>query len=237
MSEQLGRIERPSAERFRHGKKLYLVPLIYSGDDAPNEYKEKHSRYWEQAAEQLHNLASKIGNVKRVYHESIYQAGDDAMKAADRLNPSSCLIAKTQCDHGAIFEPLEDKELLAEVMDWQRCLMLGFMSEEVERRVFEFYLEAVKRRDEAMARRIGETLKDDEAGVLFIREGHTVQFAPDIEVFSVFPPALDEIHRWQRDQAGRVKETVPEQSVASPQRKTERARRKTRKTAGSQPKD
>jgi hypothetical protein len=206
MSEQLGRIERPQAERFRHRKKLYLVPLIYSGDDAPDEYKERHSRYWGQVAEQLHNLASKIGIVKRIYHESIYQVGEDGMKAVERLNPSSYLIAKTQCDHGAIFEPLEEKELLEDMMDWQRCLMLGFMSEKVGRRVFEFYHEAAKKRDEALARKIGETLKDDEAGVLFIREGHTVQFPPDIEVFSVFPPALDEIHRWQRE-PGRPGET------------------------------
>ena len=43
-------------------------------------------------------------------------------------------------------------------------------------------------------------LKPDEVGVLFIREGHTVQFPQDIEVFSIVPPVLDEIHRWQRDQ-------------------------------------
>jgi hypothetical protein len=235
MSEQLGRIERPQAERFRHRKKLYLVPLIYSGDDAPDEYKERHSRYWGQVAEQLHNLASKIGIVKRIYHESIYQVGEDGMKAVERLNPSSYLIAKTQCDHGAIFEPLEEKELLEDMMDWQRCLMLGFMSEKVGRRVFEFYHEAAKKRDEALARKIGETLKDDEAGVLFIREGHTVQFPPDIEVFSVFPPALDEIHRWQRDQAARVRQTIPEQRAATPQVDAEGAKRKTKRRTRNKP--
>ena len=37
--------------------------------------------------------------------------------------------------------------------------------------------------------------------LLFIREGHRVQFPPDIEVFSVAPPVLDEIHRWLRDRS------------------------------------
>jgi hypothetical protein len=37
--------------------------------------------------------------------------------------------------------------------------------------------------------------------LLFIREGHLVQFPRDIDVFSVAPPALDEIHRWARDRA------------------------------------
>jgi len=42
-------------------------------------------------------------------------------------------------------------------------------------------------------------LKADETAILFIREGHAVQFPQDIEVFSVAPPALDEIRRWLRD--------------------------------------
>jgi len=65
--------------------------------------------------------------------------------------------------------------------------------------VSEFYVAASRNRYEHIARRIDETLKANEAGMLFIREGHMVQFPQDIEVFSVSPPALDEIHRWQRE--------------------------------------
>ncbi len=209
MSQQLGKIERLEAERFRRGKKLYLVPLVYSSDEAPNEYKEKHNRYWQQVAEQLMNLASKIGDVKRVYHESVYQADKDGIEAVERLNTGSHQIARAQCERGAAFEALEDKALLEEVMDWQRCLMLGFLSAKVERKVYELYVEAAKNRDQAIARKIDETLKDDEAGLLFIREGHSVQFPADIEVFSVAPPALDEIHRWYRDRAGLRPEDKP----------------------------
>jgi hypothetical protein len=46
--------------------------------------------------------------------------------------------------------------------------------------------------------------------LLFIREGHMVQFARDIEVFSVAPPALDEIHRWLRETSSREAESKPE---------------------------
>ena len=201
MPEQLGKIERLEVERFKQGKKLYLVPLVYSGEEASDEYKEKCGRYWQQVAEQLTNLTSKIGRVNRVYHESIYQSGEDGMKAVERLNPSSYHIVKIQCDNSAIFETVEERELSEEVMDWQRCLMIGFISDKVVKKVSEFYVEAVKKRNELIAKKISETLKDDEAGLLFIREGHSVQFPSDIEVFSIFPPALDEIHRWLRDQA------------------------------------
>jgi hypothetical protein len=199
--EQLGKIERLEAEYFKQGKKLYVVPLVYSGERAPDAYKEKCDHYWQQVAEQLANLATKIGKVKRVYHESIYQCGEDGLKALERLNPSSCQIARIECDNGAIFEAIEEGELLEEVTDWQRCLMMGFISDKVANKVSESYLEAAKKRNEFMAKKISETLKQDEAGLLFIGEQHSVQFPTDVEVFSIFPPALDEIHRWLRDQA------------------------------------
>ena len=211
MTEQVGKIEKLPAEHFKQGKKLYLVPLIYSSEDAPSEYKEKCSRYWQQVTEQLGNL-EKIGKVNRIYYESISQSGEDGMKVMERLNPSSYQIAKSKCDNGALLETIEREELLDEAMDWERCLLVGFVSEKVASKVSEFYVEAAKKRYEFMAKRISETLKDNEAGLLFIREGHRVQFPSDVEVFSVFPPALDEIHRWLRDQAVTEKEETKEET-------------------------
>jgi len=234
--EQLGKIEKLEVECFKQGKKLYLVPLVYSGEEAPDEYKEKCSRYWQQVAEQLTNLASKIGRVNRVYHESIFQCGEDGMKAMERLNQSSYQIAKTQCDNGAIFETIEERELFEEVMDWQRCLMLGFIGDKVASKVSEFYVESVKKRNEFMAKKISETLKDDEAGLLFIREEHSVQFPGDVEVFSIFPPALDEIHRWYRDQARLEIEKLTEESKGKTKGEAEEVEKKTRKRTKREPK-
>ena len=236
MPEQLGKIERLEVERFKQGKKLYLVPLVYSGEDAPDEYKEKCSRYWQQVAEQLTNLASKIGRVNRVYHESIFQCGEDGMKAMERLNLSSYQIAKTQCDNGAILETIEERELFEEVMDWQRCLMLGFISDKVASKVSEFYVEAARKRNEFMAKKISETLKDNEAGLLFIREEHSVQFPSDVEVFSIFPPVLDEIHRWYRDQARLGIEKLAEESKEKTKGEAEKVKKKTRKRTKREPK-
>jgi len=237
MPEQLGKIERPEAERFKHGKKLYLVPLVYSGEEIPDEYKEKCSRYWQQVAEQLANLASKIGMVNLIYHESIFQSGEDGMKAMERLSPGSYQIAKTQYDKGAIFETVEERELFEEVVDWQRCLMLGFISDKVASKISEFYVDAAKKRNEFMAKKISETLKDNEAGLLFIREEHSVQFPSDIEVFSIFPPALDEIHRWYRDQARLGIEKRAEESKGKTTGKAGGVKKKTRKRTKKEPKE
>jgi hypothetical protein len=209
MPEELGRIEKPPAERFAKGRKLYLVPLVYSSKDTPPEYNERTSRYWQEVKEQLSNLEVKIGKVNRLYHEMISLADEEGMKVMERLNPESYQIGKGKCDNGAVFEIIENEELLAESIDWGKCLLVGLASLKVATKVSEFHVEALEKRYEFMAKRIDETLQSDETGLLFISQGHSLQFPSDIEVFSVFPRALDEIHRWMRDQVGKEQETEP----------------------------
>jgi hypothetical protein len=206
MAEQLGKVERLDVEHFGGKRKLYLIPLIFYGKEAPAEYVEKFNLYWEQVSQHIANLELKIGKVNHVYHESIVLAGENGLKVIEKLNPTCYQIAKDKCQSGAVLEATEDKELAEEGMDWERCLLMGFISQKVAKMVSEFYIEASRKRYEHIAQRIDETLKDNEAGILFIREGHMVQFPPDIEVFSVAPPALDEIHRWQREQVTEKRE-------------------------------
>jgi hypothetical protein len=199
MAEELGKIEKPEAGQFRNRRKLYLVPLLYSWQDAPVEYAVKFGLYWEQVKEHVANLESKIGQVNRIYHESVTTTGEEGLKILEKLNPASSQVVQEKCNCGAQFETIEDKDLLEESMDWERHLLMGFLSEKVANLVSQFFGEALRKRYEYMAKRINETLKENEAALLIIREGHMVQFPSDIEVFIVAPPALDEIHRWLRD--------------------------------------
>jgi hypothetical protein len=201
MAQGLGKISKPEADSFKRGRRLLLVPLIYLYKDAPSEYTGKCELYWKQVAEHIVNLEAKIGTVSRVYHESISLGGDDGLKIMEGLNQKSCQIAKQKCQDGAKLEVIEDKELAEECMDWERCLFIGFLSDKVARKVSEFYIEASRKRYEHISKSIDETLKADEVAILFVREEHLVQFPQDVEVFSVAPPALDEIHRWLRDRS------------------------------------
>ncbi len=198
MTTPLGKIEKPSADDFRQSKKLCFVPLIFSSEKAPEEYKKRVIVYWQQVSEQLSKLEGQIGSIKRIYHESIVQPGDDGLKQIKEINSGSYQIVESKCESDAVVEAFENKELLEENMDWERCIFSGLISQKVAKQVSEFYFEASKKRTELLSRQITETLKDNEVGLLFIQEGHQLQFAGDIEVFSVFPPALDELHRWFR---------------------------------------
>lgn len=199
MAEELGKIEKPEAERFREKRKLFIIPLLFLWEGAPQEYAEKFNLYWQQVREHVANLESAVGKVSRVYHELVTVAAKDGLEALEKLNPSSCQIARDKCQSGARFEVVEDKELVGENMDWERLLLMGFVSPKVAKTVSDFFMESMRKRYEHIAGKVNETLKDNEVAMLFIREGHMVQFPQDIEVFSVVPPMLDEIHRWLRD--------------------------------------
>jgi hypothetical protein len=203
VSQELGKIEKPDSADFQKGRKLFLVPLIYASKEAPEEYKEKYELYWQQAAEQVLNLESKIGLVKRIYHESISMDGEEGLSIIEKLNIRSHQIARQKCENDAELQALEDKDLAEECIDWQRCLFIGLISEKAAKKITEYYRDATRKRYEYISKRIDKTLKKDETAILFIQEGHMVQFPKDVEVFSIAPPALDEIHRWLRDNAER----------------------------------
>lgn len=207
MSEELGKIEKPLAEEFKTGRKLYFVPLIYQGKKAEAEYQEKCNKYWEQLENQIEELELKLGKVSKIYHEFISAGGEDGVKAVEELNDQSCQIIKKRLEIGAQLEPIEDRELLTELLDWTRCLAVGLQNQKVFAMIYELYAEVSKKRNEHIAKQIDDTLKADEIGILLMREGHQVQFPSDIQLFYIAPPALDEIKRWLRDQPAKEQES------------------------------
>lgn len=199
MSEELGRIERLSVDSYRAGRKLLFVPLVFAPKEPRPDLAERINRYWEQVQAQLANLEKRLGSVVRIYHELVPVGGEDGARAIEELNEGSYKITRVWLEKGAELQPLEDGELLAEFMDWSKCLSVGLQSQVALTKVYEFYAEAHKKRNEHLAKKIDATLKDDELGILLMREGHQVQFPLSIQVFYVAPPSLDELKRWLRE--------------------------------------
>jgi hypothetical protein len=199
MAEELGRIEKMPVESYRKGRKLYFVPIVYAGADMPADYTEKFERYWEQVARQVADLAAKLGDINRIYHELVALTGEAGEKTIEELSPKSHKIVRTYLDKKAALEAVEEAENLTEFMDWSRCLMIGLQNPAVVKKVYDAYVEAGQKRNQTISRRIDETLKENESAILLMRESHQVQFPADIQVFYVAPPALDEIKRWLRE--------------------------------------
>ena len=199
MAEELGKIEKPPAEDFKKGRKLYFIPLIYRVEDSPVEYQQLSLKYWEQVERQIKELEEKLGSIQRIFHELIPAADEAAIQAIEEISDISSRIIKDCIQKGAQLEPVEDSDTLTEFMDWSKCLVVGLQNPNVINKVYESYLAAGNKLTEYITKKIDETLKEDEIGILIMQENHQIQFPSDIQIFYVAPPALDEINRWLRD--------------------------------------
>ncbi|MCK4274799.1 MAG: hypothetical protein KAW90_07880, partial [Dehalococcoidales bacterium] len=162
MAEELGKIEKPPVEDFKKGRKLYFIPLIYSNEDVPEDYLEKFNKYWEQVEKQIAELVSKLGEVNRIYHELVAVSGDEGSKTVKELSDRSHKIVQACMEKKAQMEAVEDGDILTEFMDWSRCLIIGLQNPKVVSKVYESYVEIGKKRNEHIARKIDETLKENE---------------------------------------------------------------------------
>lgn len=210
MAEELGRIEKPLTESFKKGRKLFFIPLVYKGRESPPDYLEKFEKYWQQVEGHLADLELRLGKVNKVYHELVFSEGEEGIRKIEALNEGSYRVARKRLADGAKLEAMEDGEVLTEFMDWRRCLAIGLQNRKVFETVYRSYVDAGKKRNESISKRLDQMLKPDEIGIIFMAEEHQVQFPPGIEVFYVSPPALDELKRWLRDYESQVAEKPEE---------------------------
>lgn len=211
MAEELGKIQKPAVSDYTGSRKLFFVPFLYSGDELPDEYQEKIKKYWKQVGESIADLSSRLGTVSHVFHELIATAGHEGSNMVKNMNPLCYNALKHWLKDDGVMKAVEDRDILTEFMDWNRCLYVGLENPRVTEQVYKFYTEAAKKRNAIIAQIIDETLKEGEIGILVFRENHQVQFPSDIEVFYIAPPALDEVKRWIRDfEASGAKENTGE---------------------------
>lgn len=196
MSQNLGRIERPSASHYEGKRKVLLIPLPYESPDMPEEGVELLDRFWAQVRSQIASLERQLGQVQHIYHVAVTSSGDAGLQRVREVMPRSSSLVEAWWQAGAVVESTEDEEVFLEALDLQRCMMLPFASQKVSRKLEEWLVEATRRRWETVAQRIHESLDENEVGLAVLDERHQVQFPGDVEVIYVSPPALDEYHRW-----------------------------------------
>ena len=221
MPTPITKLPKPKVEQYRDARKLFLVPTFLISNEAPEEGQKLLGRYWSEVRDHIDNLERSLGKASHVYHEMLFSEGEEGFKFLERLNPLGCSFIQAMCHSDAHLEATENKALVEECSDWQRCLGLGLMSEKVLSTALESYQQATTRRYEHIAARIDETLKPEEVGTLFMREDHGVQFPSDVKVFYVAPPALDALKGWINEQVRSVAENLRQAQQAEPIEKSE----------------
>ncbi len=196
---ELGEIKKPSINQYIERRKVYCVNNILIGRDTPDDLKGIVQKYWHQVEEQLERLEL-AGRVKKVFCEAIYTGGEEALRTLSEINEYAGRIVKKKLEEGAELLPLEDPSIYGPYLDWRNCLVV-VQTEEVYRKVAEFFQQYHKLRLQHIQKRLQDSIGPAEAALLIMadEERAKIQFPPDMEVFLVTPPAHDEILKWFRD--------------------------------------
>lgn len=196
---ELGKIEKPQADEYSRKRKLYCIPNIYPLQEADSGYDELVSKYWEEVDRQIEKMEI-AGRAQKIFCELIFQQGDEALDALDKINARMVRIIRRKLGEGSTLIPLEDRDILGQYTDWGNCLQVVF-TREVFSRVLEFYREFSEKRLQHVLNVIDTNLAEAEAGLLFMKDDDRakIQFPKDIEVFLITPPSYDDIMRWVRD--------------------------------------
>ena len=181
------------ARRFEGKRKLFLVPLL----PVPPGLEESHSslldKHWDEIGSHIENLERTLGTVKHVFHEMLYESGENAETLLQQISSRAWGIVERIVHSSATLQKTEDADTVFELTDWQRCMSIGLVSAAAAATIGERYQEAAKKRFAQISTNIDEVIGKDESALILISEDHRVQFPTDIQVFYVSPPTHNEL--------------------------------------------
>lgn len=215
---ELGKIEKPTVESYANDRKIIMVPLLFMPPNQNDTLKEHVNKYWKEAKEQLATLQSQFGKAQYIFHEMLV-SDKNVKEMTEAYGCNSFPIIEESLANGAKLSIIEDKELFEEFMDWNRILSTcSITNKNVYEKVVKEYKETNEKRDADMAKKILDTVKDKEIGILMLQEGRHIQFPSDVQVIYVAPPALDELEKYVRDEY--MKEMQKRQEEATKEKET-----------------
>jgi len=196
---ELGKIGKPEVAIYKNKKKIYFVRNLYLPQNATDKYKSIFSRYWNEVGEHLAKLEI-AGRISKIFCESIYLAGEEAMNVLSAMNIRLEQIVKEKIDAGAELIPLESKEIFEIYIDWYNCLSV-VRTPKVHETIHKLLDETISERFQHIKAVLDEHVGDKEAALLIMRDEdrkHLI-LPDDTELFFVVPPAYDDLLQFIRD--------------------------------------
>ena len=189
----LGSTGKTDPSRFDGKKKLLLVPLIPIFPEMEEDMSDLLDKFWSETSSQIGNIESALGTVKHIFHEMIHEEDEEGINILSQIYPRSANFIKEYINSGAKLQALEDPATWMELTDWQRCLSIGLISSKVYEIAAKGYQEVSVKRTTQLPKTISNIMGKDEVGMLFISEGHSLQFSSDTQIFYVSPPSATDL--------------------------------------------
>jgi len=177
---------------------LLHVPRMYTREEfkslvgvLPEDFGPRTLEFWDYVEDKLKAF---LGKVHRVYRDEICQGGEEALASLSAIDPDGFLIVKKLVKNGATFEATEDRMLVAESTSWGEAIK----NNPLDTVSLEMYQETNRERNNYVSRRIAESLRDEETGVLFMKPGRTINLNTNIKIIKVcrFDPS-DYLRSWE----------------------------------------
>ena len=194
---ELGKISKPSVDRFKNKKRLIYVPVFFVPPQI-SEIKENNpfKDYWAEIADNINKLELSLGKIDIIFHEMNTKSKEEGLSIIENLNPDGIDFIKILHNSGSKISDFENEELITELMDWQRALSAGIMSQKAREMISKEYSDTNTKRNESLSNKISDELKTGSNGILFMREDHGLQFDNETEVFYVSSNTISKVHEW-----------------------------------------
>jgi hypothetical protein len=165
---------------------LLIVPRIYTKAEfreeasyVPDDYDAKCEEFWSYVAEKLGVFK---GRIKKIFGESLSTSRKEALLALSGDDQRSRSLLASLLEEGAEVEPTEDPILIAETESWTEM-----MKQTPNPTVSELYGQSLAERNRYVANRIGESLREEEVGLLLIDSRRRIEPPQDTRVIRVCP--------------------------------------------------
>ena len=211
-TEELGDLGKTLSDEVMTNRKVYVVTLVQPAPGAPEGFDEKYNAYWEAVDQQVSQLESRAGIVKRVFAEGVIGRGDDAKLMIQQANPGAHRLVNLRLSAGAVFEEFEDTDIFGQVIDWGRCLQSGLINQTVADEIQKQYTEAANKRGAHLLKRLNEGIQESEAALILTGD-QNLPLPDGVEKFIVSPPELDELNRWVQQANETIRQQMMEEQA------------------------
>jgi hypothetical protein len=145
----------------------------------PEDYDAKSVEFWKYVVEKLSVFR---GRIRKIFRESLSMNTKEALLALCGNEDRSYSVLASLLEGGAELEHTEDPVLVAETESWK-----GMMRGSPNETLLELYEQSLAERNRYAANRIGESLGEEEVGLLLIDSRRRLELPQDIRVIRVCP--------------------------------------------------